>query len=808
MTVLLQDVKYAVRMLRKNPGFTIFAITVLALGIAGNTAIFSIADSVLVRPLPYPDARQLVMVWEDSASYGFPRNTPSPGNFSDWKSRNHVFEDVAATSCGDARVLTGDGNPEVVSVKCVTANFFSLLRIAPVLGRDFGPDDDQPGANRVAIISHGLWLRRFAGAPEVIGKELLVDGQKLTVIGVTPRGFLFQDPEIDLWTPEQFTSEQLSNHGRHFLNVIARLKPGVSLGSANADLAVIAGQLEKEHPDSNAKVGAFAVPLREELAGRTRPGILMLLGAACFVLLIACANVANLLLVRATGRRRELATRLTLGASRSRIVRQMLTESVLLSALAGSLGWILSLWAMRFLTALIPAGISPLGEGGIDRGMLLFTGATSIATGILFGIMPGMRLSRLNLASSLKHGGGQGGIGSAGQKLRSLLVSSEVALAIVLLAGSALMIRSLENLYHLDPGFRADHVMVLRTPVQMKKYDTAGRRAAFYDQILDRVQRLPGFVSAGYTSWIPLTNPGGATGITIEGHPEPAPGYVPIPNARIVSRDYTRALGMKLVEGRLFDERDAGGTQLVALINQTMAQNFWPGENPLGRRFKRGSYRSENPWITIVGIVGDVHQAGLDVPARAEMYLPYQQHEFFPPEYLLVRTAGDPMLLANAVRGEIWAVDKQQPITSVRPFEDLLSQSLAARRLQTWVLGGFGGFALLLASLGIYAVLSYAVAERTQEIGVRVALGAHSSDVLRMVFSHGLKSFAMGTITGLAAALGLSHTLGHLLYGVGPGDPLSFMTVTFVLGLVTLFACYVPARRAMRVDPVVALRYE
>jgi len=806
--VLWQDAKYALRMLRKNPGFTIFAMAVLAFGIAGNTAIFSIADSVLLRALPYPDASQLVMVWEDSSSYGFPRNTPSPGNFSDWKSRNHVFEDMAATSCGDARVLTGDGNPEIVSVKCVTANFFSVLRVPPVLGRNFQTDDDQPGANRVAIISHGLWSRRFGGTSEILGKELLVGGEKLTVIGVAPRGFLFQNPEIDLWTPERFTSEQLANHGSHYLNVMARLKSGISLSSANADLAVIAGQLEKEHPDSNAKVGAFAVPLREEFAGRVRPAILMLVGAASFVLLIACANVANLILVRATGRRRELATRLTLGASRSRLVRQMLTESVVLSALAGSLGWILSLWAIRFLTVLVPPSISYRGESGVDRGMLLFTGATSIATGIFFGILPGMRLSRLNLASSLKQGGGPRAVGSAGQRLRSVLVSSEVALTIVLLAGSALMIRSLENLYHLDPGFRADHVMVLRTPVQMKRYNTGARRAAFYDQILDRVERLPGVVSAGYTTWIPLTNQGGATGITMEGHPEPAPGQVPIPNARIVSRDYTRALGMKLITGRLFDQRDAQGTPSVALINQTMARNFWPGENPVGRRFKRGSYRSESPWITIVGLVADVHQAGLDLPARAEMYLPYQQQEFFPPEYLAVRASDDPMLLAHAVRGEIWAVDKQQPITSARPLADLLNENLAARRMQTWVLAGFGGFALLLASLGIYAVLSYAVAERTQEIGVRLALGAHSRDVLRMVLSYGLKLFLMGMITGLAAALGLSHSLAHLLYGVSAGDPLSFAAVTVVLGMVTLLACYVPARRAMRVDPVVALHYE
>jgi putative ABC transport system permease protein len=389
-----------------------------------------------------------------------------------------------------------------------------------------------------------------------------------------------------------------------------------------------------------------------------------------------------------------------------------------------------------------------------------------------------------------------------------MLVVSEVALAIVLLAGAALMIRSFENLVHLDPGFRADHVLVMRTPLQMQKYDTLARRSAFYDRILEKVEHLPGVIAAGYTTWIPLTNEGGASGITIEGHPEPAPGQTPIPNVRIVSRNYAKALRMKLVEGRLIDQHDGNGTQLVAMINETMARSLWPGENPLGKRFKKGGLREDAPWITIVGIVGDVHQAGLDKPARAEMYLPYQQQEFFPPDYLAVRTSGDPTLLAESVRQQVWSVDKQQPVAEVMPLEQLVGENLAPKRMQASLLGGFAGLALLLASLGIYAVLSFAVTQRTQEIGVRVALGAHSRDVLRMVFSHGLKLFAIGVGLGLAAALMLSRTLGHLLYGVSATDPLSFVGVTLVLGAVTLLACYIPARRAMRVDPLVALRYE
>jgi predicted permease len=802
-----QDLKYAARVLRKSPAFTLFAVVILALGIAANTAIFSIADAVLLRPLPYRDAGRLVMVWEDASTYGFPENTPAPGNFSDWKARNHVFEDTAALAF-DTLNLTGDGAPEQLNGISVSANLFSVLGASPTLGRDFQLEDNELGAARVAILSHGLWLRRFGANPGIIGRELLLDDRKYTVVGVMPSEFLFPDRATEIWVPWQFTKEKLADHGSHFLNVVARLKPGVSLQSANAELATIAKQIEREHPDDNAKVGAFAVPLREHFAGDNRLAILVLAGAVCFVLLIACANVASLLLARATGKRRELAMRLTLGASRFRIATQMLTESVLLAVLAGSIGLALSVWGTQFLAALVPTGIAALRGASVDRRVLLFNVAVSIGTGILFGLLPALRVSALNLVNSLKDGGGRGGVGSGGQRVRDLLVVSEVALAIVLLAGAALMIRSFENLVHLDPGFRADHVLVMRTPLQMQKYDTLARRSAFYDQILEKVEHLPGVIAAGYTTWIPLTNEGGASGITIEGHPEPAPGQTPIPNVRIVSRNYAKALRMKRAEGRLIDQHDGNGTQLVAMINETMARNLWQGENPLGKRFKKGGFREDAPWITIVGIVGDVHQAGLDKPARAEMYLPYQQQEFFPPDYLAVRTSGDPTLLAESVRQQIWSVDKQQPVAGIMPLEQLVGENLAPKRMQASLLGGFAGLALLLASLGIYAVLSFAVTQRTQEIGVRVALGAHSRDVLRMVFSHGLKLFAIGAGLGLAAALMLSRTLGHLLYGISATDPLSFVGVTLVLGAVTLLACYIPARRAMRVDPLVALRYE
>jgi len=807
MTALFQDVRYSLRMMAKNPGFTFFVVAVLALGIAANSAIFSIADAVLVRPLPYRQADRLVMVWEDASSYGFPRDTPAPGNFADWKARNQVFEDMAASAFRGSFNLTGDGNPEEIPGDLVTANLFSVLGARPALGRGFIASDDVPGAPRVVILSQGLFLRRFGGDPQIIGKQLWLNYEKYDVVGVMPRGFQFPDRDPQLWAPVQFTTAQLANHGNHHLQVVARLKPGVSLKVANADMAAIAKQLEQEHPSENAKVGAYAVPLREELTGKTRPALLVLQGAVCFVLLIACANVANMLLARASGRRREIAMRLTLGANRWRVARQLLTESLLLAALAGAAGLLLSTFATQLLVSLIPEGIAPMNGSGVNSHVLVVTLIISVAAGILFGILPALRVSRLDLVTSLNQGG-RSGIGT-GRRLRDALVVSEVALAIVLLAGAALMLRSFEKLLHLDPGFRADHLLVVRTPLPRQKYQAFALRAAFYSDVLARVARLPAVTAAGYTTWVPLTNYGGATGITVEGRPRPAPGQIPIPNCRIISDDYIRALGMKLVDGRALDQRDGTAAPPVALINQTMARNLRPGENAVGRRFKQGGFEEASPWITIVGIVGDVHQAGLDSPARPEMYLPYLQQDFgFEPEYLVVRTPGDPMLIADAVRRQVWAVDKEQPVAGAMPLEELVDDTLAPRKTQAGLLGGFAVLALLLAALGIYAVLSFTVTQRTQEFGVRMALGAQPDDVLHMVLSQGVRLFTLGASIGLAAAFALSRTLEHLLYGVSATDPISFGLVTLLLAGVTLLACYFPARRAMRVDPMIALRYE
>jgi predicted permease len=810
---LAQDLRYATRTLRKNPGFAFFAVVVLALGIAASTAIFSVVDAVLLRPLPYRDAKQLVMVWENADAYGFPHDTPSPGDFSDWRARNQVFEDMAALTFGGSFDLTGEGTPEELSGKVVTTNLFSVLGVTPFLGRDFRTEDGVPGAARAVILNFGLWMRRFGGDPHIAGKQIWLNNEKCTIVGVMGRGFQFQDRDAELWVPARFTPEESANHGSHFLNVVARLKLGVRLETANSNLSTIAKLIEAEHPNENARIGAYAVPLREEISGDRRPVLLVLVGAVCFVLLIACANVANLLLARASGRQREIAMRLTLGASRWRVIRQMLTESGLIALIAGAAGLLLSVGGTRFLASLIPDGIAPLNAGTVNGSVLSFTIATSLATGLSFGIIPASRISRVDLIGSLKQGGGKSGVGRGGRGLRDALVVCEVALAIVLLAGATLMIRSFENLFHLDKGFLTDRVLAVRTPLPKPKYEEFSRRSSFYRNVLARIESLPGVLSAGYTTWVPLTNAGGAAGIEIQGHAQPEPGQLPIPNVRFVSAHYFQALQMRLIEGRLLDERDGTDTPPVAVINQTAARRFWPGENPIGSHLRHYDVPNNGPWLTIVGIVGDVHQVGLDAPPRPEMYLPYTQQEVFAPgaydpEYLAVRSSGDPMRLADAVRDQVWAVDKEQPVAGVMPLENLVEDNLAPRRIQASLLGAFAGMALLLATLGIYAVLSFVVTQRTQEIGVRVALGAEPGDVMRAVLSQGMKLFAIGAVSGLAAALALARTLQHSLYGVSASDPISFGGVMVLLAGVTALACYVPARRAMRVDPMVALRYE
>ena len=805
LDTLLQDLRYAVRIFRLNPAFFLFAVAVLALGIGANTAIFTVAYNILLRPLPFRDAGRLVMVWEEASAYGFPQNTPAPGNYAAWITQNNVFTDVAALHA-HRFTLTGHLEPQQFVGAEITANMFPLLGVEAALGHNILLSEDQPGANHVVILSHGVWMGNFGGDPQIIGKRIQLDDFATTIIGVMPRNFIFPDRQTEVWTPMRFTDKDLADHGSHYLHVIARLKPGVSLRAANADLAVVAQHLTQQFPDTNTKVGAYAVPLRNRLTGSSRVAAIILLGAVGFVLLIACANVANLLLARAAGRQKEMAMRAALGAGRARVIRQLLTESVLLSAIAGSAGLLLAIAATPLLADLVPSGLAPINGSGINAEVLAFLVGVSVLCGIVFGIAPALRVSRVDLAAAIKQSGAQSG--SARRPIRDLLVVAEVGLALVLFSGATLMLRSFVNVRDLDPGFRPAHVLAVETDLPFPKYQNVSLRNAFFTQVLDRINHLPGVIAAGCTTWLPLTNWGGATGIVIEGRPAPRPGQSIIPNTRMISSKYVQAIGMKLIEGRAFDSRDGVDTQRVALVNQTAAKQFWPGLDPLGMRFKRDNESKPQPWITIVGIVGDVRQAGLDQPPRPEIYFPYEQWDFFAPSYLAVRTSGDPMALANAVRAQIWAVDKDQPITHVMPLETMLEDYLAPRKLQSGLLGGFAAFALRLYAIGIYAVLTFSVAQRTQEIRFRVALGAQRRDIFRGILVQGLKLAGIGVVIGIVGALAVSQALASLLFGVSATDALMLSGAVVVLLGVAVAACYIPARRATNVDPVRALRCE
>jgi predicted permease len=801
---LLQDLRYGLRMLRTNPGFSAIAIAALALGIGANTAIFSLVDAVLLRPLPFPDPDRLVMVWEDASRIGFPQNTPAPANFFDWKAQNHVFEDMAAIDWRTYN-LTGDGEPEKLDAFGVTANFFSLLGIRPALGRVFAADEDTAGANKVVLISYGLWQRRYGAERSLIGRPIQLNNEKVTVIGVMPPRFQFLGKDTQVFAPIAFTPRQKMNRGSHYLAVFARMKPGVSLGQARTDIDTITRRIAHDYPQLAADLAAIVLPLREQLAGKVRFALVVLVAAVGCVLLIACANVANLLLSRGAARSREIAVRLALGARRWRLVRQLLTESMLLAVLSASLGLLLARWSLDFLSRLVPEGMENSAATRLDVPVLLYAVALSILTALIFGLVPALRSARLDLNDALKQGGGKSATGSH-SRLRATLVVSEVALSLVLLAGGGLLIETFLNLRGMDLGFRPHHVLRLKTKLAAKYSDLA-RRTAFYQGVLDRVRTLPGVQAAAYTTAVPLTWKGGTNYFSIEGHTQRREQDA---ICRQVTSDYFRAMGMTLRQGRIFDAHDSAGAPRVAIINETMARSFWTNENALDKRYKLGDIASPAPWITIVGIVADVKQMGLEVPAKAEMYFPGRQAAEFwnAPQDLVIRTAGDPLKLAAAVRHEITAVDPNQPVSNVQTMDEIVGTEVSDRRMQMLLLGSFAILALVLASVGIYGVLSYAVAQRTREIGLRMALGAQRGEILRMVLREGMGLALAGLAAGMVTALALARLMSSLLFGVKANDPATFGAVSLLLLAVASLACWVPARRAVKIDPMAALRYE
>ena len=802
----VQDVRYGVRTLRKNPGFTVIAIVALALGIGANTAIFSVVNAVLLRPLPFRNPDQLVMIWEDASHLGFPKNTPSPANFLDWQRQNTVFAGMAAMAPRSYN-LTGSGQPERLDARRVSANLFDLLGIQPQLGRSFRPEEDTPGTH-VVILSDGLWLRRFGAEPGVIGRAINLSDESYTVVGVMPATVelpRMTDWQEQLWVPLAFTAEEAAARGNHYLEVIARIQPGLTLQQAKAEMSAIAARLAQQYPEDNVRIGAKVTPLREEFVGEIRPALLVLLGAVAFVLLIACANVANLLLARAAAREKEISLRLALGATRSRLVRQFLTESLLLAAAGCGAGLLLAILGLDLLEKFIPPTIALTQAIAIDGKVLAFAALIALFTGLIFGLAPAIQASGFNLNNNLKE---RGRDASTGHRLRGLLVSGEVAVSFLLLIGAGLLINSFIRLRHLDPGFNPDHLLTAKVALSETKYPTKERRSAFFREVVRRVQTLPGVRSVGVGNNLPFTYDGDSMPIGIEGRPDPPPDERPDVVMRVVGPGYFSTMQIPLVKGRDFTDGDSDNAPRVVVISEKTAARYWPGQDPVGKRLKPGSASEDTPWRTVIGIVRDVRQNDFVAAPKPQMYLSYQQVRDFPPNALVVRSAVDPSSLVTSVRDAIWMVDKDQPVSQIRPMSEIVSQAVARQRFSMLLLGLFAGLALILAAVGIYGVMSYSVAQRSREIGIRMALGAQKSDVLGMTLAEALRFVAVGVVIGIGGALGLTRLMASLLFGVSATDPATFAAITVILGGVALLASYIPALRSMRVDPVIALRSE
>ncbi|HSE25105.1 MAG TPA: ABC transporter permease [Pyrinomonadaceae bacterium] len=811
MNQLIQDIRYGLRGMLKRPGFTFVAVLTLGLGIGANAAIFSVVNAVLLKPLHFKNPEQLVMVWEDAAMIGFPQNTPAPANYVDWKNQSQSFQDMAA-DVETSFNLTGNGDPERVAARAVTANFFSLLGVQPALGRAFTNDETNPGSDHVALLSYPLWQSRFGGDRNVLNREIQLNGEKYTVVGIMPAGFQFIDPEVRMWIPLAFTPEDLAARNSHYLTVVARLKPDVTLASAQADMTAVMRRIAQDHPAEtiDGKLGAIVIPLHDQLSGDSKKSLVVLLVAVAFVLLIACANIASLLLARAAGRRREIAVRTALGAHRFRIVRQLLTESLLLSLFGGLLGLGLAFVSFGFFRQLIPEGLALSTDLRLDGSVLLFGLIVSVLTGIVFGLVPALQSTRVELNDALKQSAGRSGAG-ASSRLRSAMIVFEVSLSLVLLVGAGLLIQTLYQLFNQYSVLEPQQVLTLRTELPLTKYEALEKRAPFYRDVLQRVENTPGVVSAGYATTVPLLWKGGTSGFYPEGLKQPLAEMAYDANHRQISSHYLQTMKVPLREGRYFDDHDNQQSIPVAIVNETMARQYWPGENAIGRRFILGDPHSDTKWITIVGIVADIRQMGLDAPVKAEMYFPYQQSAEnlgYIPRDLVVRTTGNPKNVLASVREAIHAADPDQPISNIATMEEVLGKEGGQRRLGMILISAFATLALLLASLGIYSILAYFVSQHRNEIGVRMALGASPQRIVWLVLKKGMSLTLLGVGIGLAASFALTRLMSSLLFGVRPADPLTYLAVPVLLGFVAVVACLVPARRAVKVDPVVALRYE
>jgi putative ABC transport system permease protein len=813
MGTLLKDVRYAARVLRKSPGFTAVAVIAVALGVGANTAIFSVVNAVLLKPLPYRDPGQLVLILHNYPKLDLKAPTSAAG-YAYYRDHNQSFSDVAAFSPSSLN-LTGEGEPERLSVMQVTANLFPMLGSQPEQGRTFSADENQAGKEKVAVLSDAFWRRRFAGLP-VMGKTVTLNGEPYTIVGVMPPQFQlgreFSGQSPDLWTPITFRPEQLDPNSSmtvEYLNVLARLRPGVEIKQAQAEMDSMAADLRHQYmPDMDASNwGLLLSPFDEFVVGKIRTALWVLLGAVLFVLLIACANVANLMLARAAVRQKEIAVRTALGASRWRVVRQLLTESLLLSLVGGGIGLLLAMWGVDLLLKLNDNRLPRANEIGLDARVLLFTLGVSLLTGVVFGLAPAFQTSGVNLHDTLKEGG-RSGRGGVRRGVRNALVIAEVSFAVVLLVGAGLLMRSFVVLEQVNPGFQPRGLLAMQVSLPPNKYADKSARAAFDRQVLEEVRSLAGVKQAATTTTLPMSGWNQSGSFDIEGRPN-APGQDSPHGSRwMASDDYFQTMQIPLLRGRYFDAHDTGEAPGVVIIDDALARKYWPGEDPLGKRITFEGTEQQPRWREVVGIVGHVKNEGLEGESRAQYYVPYAQRADSPNLFLVVRTDGDPASLAPAVRGAIAGVDKDLPVFRVMTVERVVSDSLAQRRFSMTLFGIFAGLALLLAVVGLYGVMSYTVAQRTHEIGIRVALGAQGRDVLRMVVGQGMLLVGGGVLLGLGGALALTRVMSSLLYGVSATDPLTYAGIALLLAAVALLASYVPARRAMKVDPMVALRYE
>jgi predicted permease len=799
MSILLQDLRFALRSLLKRPAFTVVAILSLALGIGANTAIFSVINAVLLRPLPYVAPDHLVDLYETAPNMEY--GSVSPANFRDWQEQNHVFSGLTAYMNGDVN-LQGVSNPERLSVEYASDNLFSLLGARPMLGRAFSAGDDRDGAPHVAVLSEEAWRRRFGADPGVIGKTVNLSGDIYTIVGVMPASFRFPATVgRDMWLPLQLHPQQYAQRGSHWLNVIGRLKPGVELSAADVQMHQIAARLAAQYSDQQKERSTASIPLRQDLTGSVRPALFVLLGAAGLVLLIACANVANLLLARASDRRREVAIRLALGAGRGRLIRQFLTESVLLALVGGVVGLALAYGGANTLLKLSGSSIPFSSDVGFDPIVFIFLLIIAVSTGVVFGLVPALQSTQVNLQSDLKEGGGKGSAGRGRQRFRNLLVVTEIALALVLLVGAGLLMRAFISLQSTDTGMVTQNVLTMHLSVPQTYDSTVATH--FYQPAIQRIRAIPGVRAVGVTSLLPLQASYYNGTVSIVGRPPDRVGEEPFAELRGVSPGYFAALGIPVVSGRNFSDQDRSGTEPVAIANRAFARRYFPNSNAIGERIRI----TDSTSAPIVGVVADVRESELSRPPAPTLYWSFLQR----PQndmVLVISTTVAPTSITNAVRAAIHSIDANQPVYQVKTMDDVVAESVSNTRFSFWLLGTFAAIALALAAAGIYGVMSYVVTQRTREIGIRIALGAKHNAVTQLIVRHGMSLAIAGLAIGTVIALALTRVLASMLYGASATDPVTFTSVALLLGIVALVASYVPARRAAAVDPVIALRSE